>query len=105
MPPAHRQQLARLIPVPHPDVREIRRTARGVVLRRTHRPDSRDVEIDALGASVLQALDGNKSLEDLRSAFAEQHRLSPLESRALLLGFVRDLRQRGLIRIESLDDA
>jgi hypothetical protein len=70
-----------------------------MVLKRAHRPQSREIELDAMGASVLFSLDGNKTLETLRREFAETHRLSPLESRALLLGFLRDLRERDLIQL------
>jgi hypothetical protein len=87
------------VAVKHPDIREVRRTAGGVVLERSHRPGARDVEIDAMGESVLARLDSRKTLETLRAEFAEEHRLSPLESRALLLSFLRDLKQRDLIQL------
>lgn len=95
-----RQELESIVPVTHPDIREVRRTVRGVVLERSRRPGARDIEIDTLGHSVLKSLDGQKNLETLRAEFAEAHQLSPLESRALMLSFLRDLRQRGLIQLE-----
>lgn len=96
-----RQELEAIIPVKHPDIREIRRTANGVILERSHRPGARDIEIDAMGEEVLSRLDGQKTLETLRAEFAQEHQLSPLESRALILSFLRDLRQRGLIQLEK----
>lgn len=95
-----RQELESILPVKHPDIREVRRTSRGLILERAHRPGARDIEIDTMGESVLARLDGHKTLETLRAEFAEEHQLSPLESRALLLSFLRDLRQRGLIQLE-----
>ncbi|MCC5843646.1 MAG: hypothetical protein JJU05_05280 [Verrucomicrobia bacterium] len=94
-----RQELETTIARKHPDIREVRRTSRGVVLERAHRPGARDIEIDTMGESVLARLDGRKTLETLRIEFAAEHCLSPLESRALLLSFLRDLKQRELIQL------
>ena len=94
-----RQELEGMTAVRHPDIREIKRKTSGVILERSHRPGARDIELDAMGESVLQKLEGHKSLEAVRAEFAAEHRLSPLESRALLLSFLRDLRQRGLIQL------
>ncbi len=78
------------IAVKHPDIRENRRTPRGVVLERSHRPGAGDVEIDAMGESVLARLDGRKTLETLRAEFAEEHRLSPPVYRRRVAFFTKD---------------
>jgi hypothetical protein len=53
--------------------------------------------LDGLGADVYGRIDGKKTLEQLIDEFAEEHKLTFLESRALLLEYLRTLMRRGLV--------
>lgn len=81
-------------------VRELRRGSRTVVYERTDR-QTRPVQLDLMGEEVFQRLQEGKTLERLRAEFARDHKLTPLESRALVLGFVRSLHERGFVRFEE----
>ena len=99
LPP--RAELQAIYPRLAPHVREVKREAGRAVLVRGDAEGARHVELDAMGLDVMQRLDGQRSLEEIRAEFAAEHALSPLESRALVLNFLRSLRQRGLVDFHS----
>jgi len=59
----------------------------------------RRVELDALGAKVLQMCDGKQNVETIIENFAADHKLSFREAQLAVTEFVRQLAQRGLIAI------
>ena len=57
----------------------------------------RRIRLDPTGWSVYQAIDGKKTFEKLVDAFALEHKLDFLESRALLMAHIRNLMWAGLV--------
>ncbi len=53
--------------------------------------------LEGLGADVYGRIDGKKTVEQLIDEFADEHKLTFLESRALLLNYLRTLMKRGLV--------
>lgn len=97
LPP--REQWQQVRPARAPHLRELRRGASGAVFQRGDVEQARPVEIDEMGLELLGRMDGNKTLEEIRAEFARDYKLTPLESRALVLGFLRSLHQRGLVTL------
>ena len=62
----------------------------------------RRVELDALGAEVLDLCDGKRTVETVIEAFADRHRLSFREGQLAVSEFLRQLTQRGLTAIVGL---
>lgn len=89
------------VPVPSTGMEIVRQGPHGVVLSNKDRPQDRKVQVDAIGAELLSMLDGGRTLENLIEAFAETHLLSYLESRALIMAWIRPLVQRELVRFEK----
>jgi len=56
-------------------------------------------ELVGLSRELFEMLDGERTVEQLVDRLCEQDRLTFLESRALVLQYLRDLMQRGLIVI------
>lgn len=59
----------------------------------------RRVELDAVGATVFRACDGEHSVEEIIEAFAELHALDFREAQLPVTQFLRQMTQRGLIAL------
>lgn len=59
----------------------------------------RRVELDALGAEVLDLCDGKRSVEGIIERFASGHKLTFRESQLAVTQFLRQLTRRGLAAI------
>ena len=59
----------------------------------------RRVQLDALGASVLNLCDGRRTVESMIEKFAADHRLSFREAQIPVVQFLRQLTTRGLVAI------
>jgi hypothetical protein len=57
----------------------------------------RRVELDGLGAQVLDLCDGRRSVEGIIEIFAEDHKLTFRESQVAVSTFLRQLVERGLV--------
>jgi hypothetical protein len=55
------------------------------------------LQLDLLGSSVWERLDGRTPLRQLAAAFAQEHRLEPKEAQVAVTQFVRELGRRGLV--------
>lgn len=64
----------------------------------------RRVELDALGASVLNMCDGKTTVESIIETFSVRHRLSFRESQLAVTQFLRQLVQRGIVAIVGLGE-
>ena len=67
--------------------------------------EERTVELDELGARVLERCDGERTVEDFIDWFQDRWKLSFFEARGLVLYFLRQLMQRGLIAMSAPPDA
>lgn len=54
-------------------------------------------QLDELGTSVWNLMDGKRSVRQLVKIFAGTHRLEPREAEVSVTQFIRDLGRRGLI--------
>lgn len=61
--------------------------------------ESRRVELDALGAEVLDLCNGRWAVETIVTEFARRHALSFREAQLPVVQFLRMLTQRGVIAI------
>jgi hypothetical protein len=59
--------------------------------------NERAVALDALGAEVWEACDGQATAEQIVEKFAANHRLSFHEARLSVMEFLRQLTRRGMI--------
>jgi len=59
--------------------------------------DRKQYSLDAVGRQVYESIDGQKSFEQLIDEFAERHKLTFFESRALLTQYIKTLMTRGLV--------
>ena len=55
------------------------------------------LQLDALGTSVWELIDGNTSVRQLINKFATTHQLEPREAEVAVTQFLRELGRRGLI--------
>ena len=55
------------------------------------------LQLDELGSSVWDLLDGKRSVRQLIQIFAETHQLQPREAEVAVTRFIRELGRRGLI--------
>ena len=60
-------------------------------------PSCRSVRLDELGESVFRDCDGRKTVREIILRFADEHRLTFLESKALIVLFLKKLMERGAI--------
>ena len=71
------------------------------VVKRFGGPDDyvqpRKLELDKLGASVWDLIDGKRSIRQLIQIFAETHQLQFREAEVAVTQFIRELGRRGLI--------
>jgi hypothetical protein len=71
------------------------------VVKRFGGPDdyvqTKTLELDKLGSSVWDLLDGKRSIRQLIQIFAETHQLQFREAEVAVTQFIRELGRRGLI--------
>ena len=58
---------------------------------------TKKLQLDTLGSSVWDLLDGERSVRQLIHIFAETHQLQPREAEVAVTQFIRELGRRGLI--------
>ena len=58
---------------------------------------TKKLQLDTLGSSVWDLLDGKRSVRQLIQIFAETHQLQPREAEVAVTQFIRELGRRGLI--------
>jgi hypothetical protein len=58
---------------------------------------TKKLQLDALGSSVWDLMDGKRSVRQMIQIFAETHQLQPREAEVAVTQFVRELGRRGLI--------
>lgn len=99
------------IPVRHPDM-TLQRTASGGMLITARFPRGKGwlsrfappvlehrVELDDLGAFVMEHIDGHRSVEQIVGAFTDRFRLNRREAELCTVDFIRKLAQKRLIAI------
>ena len=64
----------------------------------------RRVNLDRLGAGVLDLCDGRRSVESIIEKFAADHKLSFREAQLSVTQFLKQLSQRGLVAIVGQDE-
>jgi hypothetical protein len=62
----------------------------------------RRVELDSVGAEVLDLCDGKRSIESIIENFAANHKLSFREAQLPISSFMQQLVERGLVAIVGL---
>jgi hypothetical protein len=60
-------------------------------------PRTGRLQLDRLGTSVWDMLDGRRTLGRIAAAFAETHQLESREAEIAVTQFIRDLGRRGLV--------
>ena len=65
----------------------------------------RRIELDSLGASVLDMCDGRRSVEAIIEEFASDHKLSFREAQLAVTQFVRQLVKRGIVAMVGMEHA
>jgi Coenzyme PQQ synthesis protein D (PqqD) len=58
---------------------------------------TKKLQLDAMGTSVWDLVDGNRSVRMIIQIFAEAHRLENKEAEISVTSFIRQLGQRGLL--------
>jgi hypothetical protein len=75
------------------------------IFRRLSNRDSniiiRRLQLDRLGSSVWQLIDGKKSVADIADIFRKTHQLGKREAELSVTGFLKDLGKRGLIAMKE----
>ena len=113
-----RQQALACTPIRNPEVEEIE-TPDGILLRypveikpwfqsifkRLSNRDSniviRRLQLDALGSSVWQMVDGKHNVADITEQFRKTHQLGTREAELSVTGFLKDLGSRTLIAMKE----
>lgn len=113
-----RQQALACTPIRNPEVEE-KKTPDGILLRypveikpwfqsifkRLSNRDSniiiRRLELDALGSSVWQMVDGKQTVADITEQFRKTHQLGTREAELAVTGFLKDLGSRSLIAMKE----
>jgi len=65
--------------------------------------ESRRVELDAIGAGVLDLCDGDRTVENVIERFAQQNKLTFREAQLSVMRFLGELTQRGMVVLVGLD--
>lgn len=105
-----RNEGARAAPAPgNPDavIVEVRLRYPGVLDAAARLVKARRVrryELAGISRELFEKLDGRQTLENLIDSLAAEEQLTFLEARALLVQYLRDLMQRGLVVIRSPPD-
>ncbi len=111
-----RDQALGCIPLKSGMVQEVRRDAQGVMLtypapamprlakmlqrigiRYNPEPQPRKLQLDALGATVWDLLDGRRCVAEVVQCFAQRFQLHPREAEVSVSLFLRELGRRGLV--------
>jgi hypothetical protein len=105
-------------PVKNMDVTEIRLDSGEVILtyplemrpwiagmarwlgRSTDRIQTKKIQLDTLGTSVWEQMDGKRSIREIIQEFVRKHQLHPKEAEVAVTQFLRNLGKRGLIGIK-----
>ena len=61
------------------------------------RKQTKKLQLDAMGTSVWDLVDGKRSVRTIIQIFAKAHRLENREAEVSVTGFIRQLGQRGLL--------
>lgn len=61
---------------------------------------TRKLQLDTLGTSVWELLNGKRSVEEIIAKFADIHRIPPREAEIAVTRFLRDLGRRELIGLK-----
>jgi hypothetical protein len=114
----NRRQALACTPIRNPEVEEERK-ADGILLRypvevkpwfqsifkRLSRRDSniiiRRLQLDTLGSSVWQMVDGKQTVADIAEQFRKTHQLGSREAELSVTAFLKDLGRRGLIALKE----
>ncbi|MCE5277868.1 MAG: PqqD family protein [Planctomycetaceae bacterium] len=67
-------------------------------------PNGRRIELDALGAGVLDLCDGRRSVEKIIELFASGHKLTFREAQLSVTQFLRQLTRRGIVVLVGLKE-
>ncbi len=59
------------------------------------------LQLDPLGTSVWQMIDGKKSVKEISAKFQHLHQLSSREADAAIAAFLKDLGKRGLVALRN----
>ena len=62
-----------------------------------NRKQTKKLQLDALGTSVWDLVDGKRSVRNIIRIFAKTHRLENREAEVSVTSFIRQLGQRGLL--------
>ena len=65
-----------------------------------NRVQTKKLQLDTLGTSVWDLVDGNRSVKRIIKIFAETHRLENREAEISVTQFIRELGRRGLIGMQ-----
>ena len=68
--------------------------------RPTDRTQTKKIQLDLLGTSVWDQMDGKRSVREIIQEFVRKHQLHPKESEVAVTQFLRNLGKRGLIGIK-----
>ncbi|UCD32397.1 MAG: PqqD family protein [Desulfobacterales bacterium] len=60
---------------------------------------TKKIQLDALGTSVWEQMDGKRSVREIIQGFVRAHQLHPKEAEVAVTQFLRNLGKRGLIGI------
>ncbi len=61
---------------------------------------TKKLQLDALGTSVWDLVDGSRSVRQIIQIFSETHRLENREAEVSVTRFIRELGQRGLLGLQ-----
>lgn len=62
---------------------------------------TRKLQLDALGTSVWELIDGKRSVRGIVRSFARNHKLEQRESEVAVTRFIRELGKRGLVGLKE----
>ena len=65
-----------------------------------NRKQTKKLQLDALGTSVWDLVDGKRSVRMIIQIFAKSHRLENREAEVSVTSFIRQLGQRGLLGLD-----
>ena len=67
-------------------------------------PRGRRIELDAVGAAVLDLCDGRRNVEKIIELFASNHKLTFREAQLSVTQFLRQLTRRGIVVLVGLKE-
>lgn len=63
----------------------------------------RKLQLDQMGSSVWQLIDGQRSVRDISTYFQREHQLDNRESEISVTSFLKELGKRGLVAMKQED--